>query len=197
MSSKLESVRQNVINCTKCDLCKTRTYSVPGKGSFNSDVIFVGEAPGKNEDAHGEPFIGIAGKKLSEALEKVGISRDEVYITNTVKCRPPNNRVPSKLEKDSCQEYIQKEIEIIKPKIICVLGNTAFGSILGGTEITKFRGKIGRKNDQLYFITIHPAATIYNQKLIEVLKQDIEKLFHIIRELKNGNKISIDIEFTS
>ncbi|MFQ5440111.1 MAG: uracil-DNA glycosylase [Nitrosopumilaceae archaeon] len=197
MSSKLESVRQNVINCTKCDLCKTRTHSVPGKGSFNSDVIFVGEAPGKNEDAHGEPFIGIAGKKLSEALEKVGISRDEVYITNTVKCRPPNNRVPSKLEKDSCQEYIQKEIEIIKPKIICVLGNTAFGSILGGTEITKFRGKIGRKNDQLYFITIHPAATIYNQKLIEVLKQDIEKLFHIIRELKNGNKISIDIEFTS
>jgi DNA polymerase len=197
MGSNLETVRQNVIECTKCDLCKTRKNSVPGKGNFNSDVIFVGEAPGRNEDLKGEPFVGVAGKKLSEALEKAGISRDEVYITNTVKCRPPNNRVPSKLEKETCQEYIQKEIEIIKPKIICVLGNTAFGSILGGTEITKFRGKVGRKNDQLYFITIHPAATIYNQKLIEVLKEDIKKLFELIRELKKGKQVSIDIEFAS
>jgi len=197
MDLSLETVRQNVIECTKCELCKTRTNSVPGKGNFNSDVIFVGEAPGKNEDLHGEPFIGVAGKKLTEALENRGIKRDEVYITNTVKCRPPNNRVPSKLEKDSCQEYIQKEIEIIKPKIICVLGNTAFGSVLGGTEITKFRGKIGRKNNQLYFITIHPAATIYNQKLVEVLKQDIKTLFDLIAELKNDKEIPIDIEFSS
>jgi DNA polymerase len=197
MDSKLEKVRQSVIECTKCDLCKTRTNAVPGKGSFNSDVMFVGEAPGKNEDLHGEPFIGVAGKRLSVALENAGISRDDVYITNTVKCRPPNNRVPSKLERETCAEHIQKEIEIIKPKIICVLGNTAFGSVLGGTEITKFRGKIGRKNNQLYFITIHPAATIYNQKLIEVLKQDIKKLFDLTRELKNGKKISIDIEYAS
>jgi DNA polymerase len=193
----LETVRKNVIECTKCDLCKTRTHSVPGKGNFNSDVIFVGEAPGKNEDLKGEPFVGVAGKKLSLALENIGVARDEVYITNTVKCRPPKNRVPSVLEREACQEYIQKEIEIIKPKIICVLGNTAFGSILGGNEITKFRGKIGRKDGQLYFITIHPAATIYNQGLIEVLKEDIKKLFEIIRELKNGKEISIDIEFAS
>ena len=193
----LETVRKNVIECTKCDLCKTRTHSVPGKGNFNSDVIFVGEAPGKNEDLKGEPFVGVAGKKLSLALENIGVTRDEVYITNTVKCRPPKNRVPSVLEREACQEYIQKEIEIIKPKIICVLGNTAFGSILGGNEITKFRGKVGRKDGQLYFITIHPAATIYNQGLIEVLKEDVKKLFEIIRELKNGKEISIDIEFAS
>jgi len=193
----LEAVRKNVVECTKCDLCKTRTHSVPGKGNFNSDVIFVGEAPGKNEDLKGEPFVGVAGKKLSLALENIGVTRDEVYITNTVKCRPPKNRVPSVLEREACQEYIQKEIEIIKPKIICVLGNTAFGSILGGNEITKFRGKVGRKDGQLYFITIHPAATIYNQGLIEVLKEDIKKLFEIIRELKNGKEIPIDIEFAS
>jgi len=112
MKSNLETVRQKVIECTKCDLCQTRKNSVPGKGNFNSDVIFVGEAPGRNEDLRGEPFVGVAGKKLSEALENAGILRDEVYITNTVKCRPPNNRVPSKLEKETCQEYIQKEIEI-------------------------------------------------------------------------------------
>ena len=197
MEFNLETIRQDVIQCTKCDLCKTRINAVPGKGNFNSDVIFVGEAPGRNEDLHGEPFVGIAGKKLSLALEGAGVSRDEVYITNTVKCRPPKNRVPSVTEKETCQEYIQKEIEIIKPKIICVLGNTAFGSILGGSEITKFRGKVGRKDNQLYFITIHPAATIYNQGLIEVLKEDIKKLFSLIRELKNGKQIPIDIEFSS
>ena len=193
----LEAIRKRVIECTKCDLCKTRTHSVPGKGNFNSDVIFVGEAPGKNEDLKGEPFVGVSGKKLLLALENAGVTRDEVYITNTVKCRPPKNRIPSVLEKETCQEYIQKEIEIIRPKIICVLGNTAFGSILGGSEITKFRGKVGRKDGQLYFITIHPAATIYNQGLIEVLKEDIKKLFEIIRELKNGKEIPIDIEFAS
>ncbi|MDH3677718.1 MAG: uracil-DNA glycosylase [Nitrosopumilus sp.] len=196
MDSYLENIRQDVINCTNCDLCKTRTNSVPGKGNFHSDVIFVGEAPGRNEDLRGEPFVGVAGKKLSLALENIGISRNEVYITNTVKCRPPNNRVPTKIEKETCREYLQKEIEIIKPKIICILGNTAFGSILGGTEITKFRGKVAKKNNQLYFITIHPAATIYNQELIEVLKEDIKKLFGLIRELKNGKQVSIDIEFS-
>ncbi len=197
MKSELESVRNKVIDCKKCGLSKTRTNSVPGKGSFTSDVIFVGEAPGRNEDLKGEPFVGIAGKKLSIALDNAGISRDDVYITNTVKCRPPNNRLPSKTEKEICQSYLQKEIEIIKPKIICVLGNTAFGSVLGGTEITKFRGKVGRKNNQLYFITIHPAATIYNQELIGVLKEDIKKLFDLITELKNGKEIPIDVEYSS
>jgi DNA polymerase len=196
MNKKLEIVKQNVIKCTKCDLCKTRTNSVPGKGNFQSNVIFVGEAPGKNEDKNGEPFIGIAGKKLTIALEEAGISRDEIYITNIVKCRPPNNRVPSNIERNTCQEYLKEEISIIKPKIICILGNTAFNSILGGSEIIKFRGKVARKNNLLYFITIHPAATIYNQKLVDVLKEDIIKLFSLIRELKNGKDITVDIEYT-
>jgi len=197
MNQNLEKIRQRVIECKNCELYKTRTNSVPGKGNFNADVIFVGEAPGRNEDIKGEPFVGIAGKKLELALEAAGVSRDDVYITNTVKCRPPNNRAPSKNEKEKCQEYIQKEIQIINPKIICILGNTAFGSILGGNEITKYRGKVARKGERLYFITIHPAATIYNQELIGVLGKDIRKLFAVIRELKNGNNIPIDIEFAS
>ncbi len=197
MSHKLEEVRQNVIKCTKCDLCKTRTNSVPGKGNFQSDVIFVGEAPGRNEDKNGEPFVGAAGKKLSAALEEAGITREKIYITNIVKCRPPNNRVPSTSERDTCKEYLEKEIEVINPKIICILGNTAFNSLLGGSEITKFRGKIVRKDNQLYFLTIHPAATIYNQELITVLKGDIVKLFDVIRELKNNKEIPIDIEYDS
>ena len=197
MKQKLEDIKQNVISCTKCDLCKTRTNSVPGKGNFKSDVIFVGEAPGRNEDKNGEPFVGVAGKKLSAALDDVGVSRESVYITNVVKCRPPKNRVPSSDERETCKEYLKQEISIIKPKIICILGNTAFNSILGGSEITKFRGKVVRKDNQLYFLTIHPAATIYNQQLIDVLKEDISKLFDNIRELKNGKEITIDIEYAS
>ena len=197
MKQKLEVIKQNVIKCTKCDLSKTRTNSVPGKGNFHSNVIFVGEAPGKNEDKKGEPFIGIAGKKLSIALEKAGISREEVYITNIVKCRPPKNRVPTTIERETCQEYLKQEISIIKPKIICILGNTAFNSLLGGSEITKFRGKLVRKENQLYFLTVHPAATIYNQKLITVLKKDMVKLFDLITELKNNKKVKIDIDYTS
>jgi len=197
MSQELEIIKHNVMKCTKCDLCKTRTNSVPGKGNFQSDVIFVGEAPGRNEDKSGEPFVGVAGKKLSIALEQAGISRDAVYITNVVKCRPPNNRVPNTSERNTCQEYLKHEMAIIKPKIICILGNTAFNSILGGSEITKFRGKVVRKDSQLYFLTVHPAATIYNQELIEVLKSDIVKLFDLIKELKNDKEIPIDIEYTS
>ena len=197
MNQKLEKVKQDVIKCTKCELSKTRTNSVPGKGNFKSDVIFVGEAPGKNEDKNGEPFIGVAGKKLSAALEGAGISRDKVYITNIVKCRPPKNRVPKTNERETCQDYLKQEIAIIKPKLICILGNTAFNSLLGGSEIMKFRGKIVQKDNQLYFLTVHPAATIYNQKLIDVLNEDIVKLFELVKELKNKKKISIDIEYSS
>ena len=196
MKKKIEQIKEEVIKCTKCELSETRTNSVPGKGNFKSDVIFVGEAPGKNEDEKGEPFIGIAGKKLSSALENAGVSRDDIYITNIVKCRPPSNRIPKTNERETCQEYLKQEISIIKPKIICVLGNTVFNSILGGSEIMKYRGKVAQKDKQLYFISLHPAATIYNQKLVDVFKEDIKKLFKITRELKNDKKIKIDIEYT-
>ena len=197
MEKKLQKIKQQVTKCTKCELSKTRNKSVPGKGNYKADVIFVGEAPGKNEDMKGEPFIGIAGKKLAMALESAGVTREEVYITNIVKCRPPKNRVPTTDERNTCQNYLEKEIDIIKPKIICVLGNTAFNSLLNGNEITKFRGKIAKKNNQLYFLSVHPAATIYNQKLISVLKKDMIKLFKLIKELKNQREIKIDIEYTS
>lgn len=197
MMETLDHLREQVIQCTRCSLAKTRTNSVPGRGSLISDVIFVGEAPGRSEDISGEPFVGAAGKKLVEALEYSGVKRDKVYITNVVKCRPPNNRPPTCQERDSCVDYLQREIQLIAPKIVCILGNTAFNSVLGGSEITKHRGKIMRKDNQLYFVTIHPAATIYRQELSETLKSDIQRLFCIITELKNGRDIPVDIEHTS
>lgn len=180
----LEEIKKNVISCTKCELCKTRKNAVPGKGNKNSEIVFVGEAPGRSEDIAGEPFVGYAGKKLALALENAGISRDSIYITNVVKCRPPRNRVPTIQEEELCRPYLESELELIKPKIICVMGNTAYNSLLGGNNITKNRGKFVKKDGKLYFITIHPAATIYNQDLITELKSDMKTLVKTLSDFK-------------
>jgi len=182
-------IQEKVKICQKCDLCITRKNAVPGKGNQNADVIFIGEAPGKSEDLSGEPFIGIAGKILNDALENAGLTRNDVYITNIVKCRPPKNRIPNEIEKTSCSNYLEDEIVIINPKIICLLGNTSFYSILGGKEISKNHGKFVFKDNRMYFVTFHPAATIYNQKLGKVFKNDIKKL---VKELQKLNVKSAD-----
>ena len=184
MTLSLTTIQKKIRTCKKCDLCTSRKNAVPGKGNQNAEVIFIGEAPGKNEDLHGEPFIGTAGKKLNDALENAGLIRSNVYITNIVKCRPPKNRIPNDVEKTTCSDYLNNEIKIINPKIICLLGNTTYNSILGGKEISKNHGKFVRKNNQLYFITFHPAAIIYNQKLDKVFKNDIKKLVKELEKLK-------------
>jgi len=180
----LRIIQEKVKNCEKCDLCTRRKNAVPGKGNHNADIVFIGEAPGKNEDECGAPFIGTAGKKLNDALKNAGLERSDVYITNIVKCRPPKNRIPNDVEKTTCSDYLNNEIKIINPKIICLLGNTTYNSILGGKEISKNQGKFVRKNNQLYFITFHPAAIIYNQKLDKVFKNDIKKLVKELEKLK-------------
>ncbi|MDE1724905.1 MAG: uracil-DNA glycosylase [Thaumarchaeota archaeon] len=187
--SELTNVRNMVVSCTNCDLYKSRTHAVPGIGNEKSDIIFVGEAPGRNEDLQGKPFVGTAGQILSEALEYAGFSRDEVYITNVVKCRPPNNRQPQVEERSSCKPYLSKELEIIKPKIICILGNTAYNSLLDGSAITKNRGKVIKNNDKLYFVTIHPAAVIYNPSLRQVLKNDFVFLAGVLDKLRKGMNV--------
>ncbi|MDE1862483.1 MAG: uracil-DNA glycosylase [Thaumarchaeota archaeon] len=191
MSSAIDSIKNSVISCMNCDLSRSRINAVPGEGDWESDVIFVGEAPGRNEDLQGAPFVGAAGKILSEALEYAGFTRRHVYITNVVKCRPPNNRRPSKQEVSSCSGYLQKEIGIIKPTVICILGNTAFGSLLDGSEITKNRGKLIRREDHLYFVTVHPAAVLYNPDLRQVLKDDLKSLYGIVEKIKKGTPVQI------
>jgi len=189
MSDLMDTLRLQVISCTKCNLSKSRTNAVAGKGNYDAEIMFIGEAPGRNEDLKGEPFVGAAGKILTEALEYAGLSRDAVFITNVVKCRPPNNRIPLEEERNSCQQYLISELDIIKPKIICILGNTAYGSILGGDSITKNRGKIIKKNNQLYFLTIHPAAVIYTPSLKQVLKDDIKTLVETLEKIKKGIQV--------
>lgn len=189
MSDKLDEIRNNVITCTLCELSKSRKNAVPGSGKANAEVIFIGEAPGHNEDLQGLPFVGTAGKILTEALLYAGFTREDVYITNVVKCRPPNNRRPNKHETDACRNHLRNELEVIRPKIVCILGNTAFGSLLDGNSITKNRGQVIKRNDQLYFVTVHPAAVIYNPDLRQVLKDDLKTLAEILEKIKKGTSI--------
>lgn len=176
----IESVRKHVSVCTKCNLCTDRTNAVPGAGDTESRIILVGEAPGRSEDIRGEPFVGSAGSILSSVLEHAGIRRDSIYITNVVKCRPPGNRVPTDAERQSCSEYLDAELDLIKPDIVCVMGNTAFKSILGGDNITKHRGRVFKKDGLDYFVTIHPAAAIYNRDLLPVLQEDMQRLARMV-----------------
>jgi uracil-DNA glycosylase family 4 len=191
MYEKLNDIRNRVMSCVNCNLSKSRTNAVPGIGNEHSDVIFVGEAPGRNEDLQGKPFVGTAGQILSEALEYAGFTRDQIYITNVVKCRPPNNRQPITEERDACRQYLLEELGLIKPKIICILGNTAYGSLLDGNSITKNRGKIIKNNEQIYFITVHPAAIIYNPGLRQVIKDDFVLLAKTLDKLRKGLDIEV------
>lgn len=188
----MEDAWAAVRECTRCGLCDTRTNAVPGIGSGESGVMFVGEAPGRSEDLRGRPFVGRAGRVLTQVLDEAGVSRESVYITNTVKCRPPQNRVPNQAERDACRPHLDAEISMIKPDIICIMGNTAYRSILGGAGITDKRGSVVRKDGMFYFLTVHPAAVIYNPGLAGVLAADIKRLFEVQKEIRAGREVACD-----
>jgi uracil-DNA glycosylase len=151
--------------------------AVPGEGNSNAKIMLVGEAPGKKEDELGKPFVGMAGKILDQVLDKAGIDRSKIFITNVVKCRPPGNRIPDEEETTACiTNHLQRQISIIRPRVICVLGRTALESLLGMKSILANRGKTVFRNNIKYFLTIHPAATIYNVKLRSYLEKDMTTL---------------------
>ncbi len=172
----LEKIAVDVRSCPLCKLARTRKNAVPGEGQLSAKIIFIGEAPGRSEDEKGRPFVGAAGRILDELLKKAGIERSQVFITNIVKCRPPNNRVPKEDELTACRPYLDRQIALIKPKVICILGRTAYSSLLGGSSITANRGKIMERAGQKYFLTFHPAAVIYNKGLLSALEADLKKL---------------------
>lgn len=180
----LEKIAVEVKGCPLCKLSRTRRNAVPGEGQLAAKIVFIGEAPGRSEDEKGRPFVGAAGRILDDLLQKVGIERSQVYITNVAKCRPPSNRVPEEDEVAACKPYLDREIMLIKPKVICILGRTAYASLLGGSSIAVNRGKIVEKAGQKYFLTYHPAAAIYNRSLLSTLEADLKKLAREIKDEK-------------
>jgi len=178
----LKAVYEQASACTKCpQLAATRHSVVFGSGNADADLMFVGEAPGKNEDLQGRPFVGAAGKLLGELLEGIGLTREDVFVCNTIKCRPPQNRDPLPQELDNCQDYLFGQLDLIEPKVVCTLGNFATKLLRGDpTGITRLRGReevrtIGPRTVRLYPI-LHPAAALYTRSLLDTLREDFARL---------------------
>jgi DNA polymerase len=179
---RLKAVWRQASTCTKCpQLASTRNTVVFGAGNADADLMFVGEAPGKNEDEQGIPFVGQAGKLLDQLLEEVGLERSDVFITNVLKCRPPGNRDPHPVEIENCQDYLFAQVELIRPKVVCTLGNFATKLLRADpTGITRIHGQpevrvIGTRAVRLFPI-FHPAAALYTRSNIELLREDFKKL---------------------
>lgn len=164
-------------SCRRCALSGTRTNVVCGSGNEESDVVFIGEAPGFHEDRKGEPFVGAAGKLLTELLAGIGIRREDVYIANVLKCRPPNNRSPQPEEIELCRPFLERQLELINPKAVCTMGNFATRAVLQKEVfISKVRGTPVKTGKFSVFPLYHPAAALHRGDMREPLKQDFLKL---------------------
>lgn len=170
--SELEALYTQIRACQDCGLCNTRTQAVPGVGPATAELMFVGEGPGFHEDQKGEPFVGAAGKFLDEMLASVGLTRADVYITNVLKCRPPNNRDPLPEEAEACRKYLERQIELISPKLIVTLGRHSLNWFFPGTPISKVHGQLRRLEDQHYMHLYHPAAALHAGNLRKTLLDD-------------------------
>ncbi len=191
MSEELEIVRSEIASCTKCDLHKGRNRAVPGEGPIGAQVMFVGEGPGETEDREGRPFVGAAGKFLTELLASVGLERNLVFITNIVKCRPPANRAPKQVEVNTCNQYLEAQIRLVAPKVICPLGTPAIKTLMGQDySAGQVHGKPFRGHGRTLLPLYHPAAALYDASLRGVMLDDIKLLKELIDEKPPGESPS-------
>ena len=187
MYNNWEELEESIKDCSKCKLCTGRKNIVFGVGNKNADIMFIGEGPGADEDMQGEPFVGKAGKLMNMAFDTIGLKREDVYIANIVKCRPPSNRNPESDEAMACLNYLRNQVILVKPKIIVLLGSIALKNILGEEYgITASRGKWVEKKEILYLPTWHPAALLRDEtKKIDFIK-DLKLVMEKMEELKIG-----------
>ncbi|MEZ0324010.1 MAG: uracil-DNA glycosylase [Hydrogenothermaceae bacterium] len=177
---KLNEIDREIQVCTKCPLHLNRKQAVLGEGNVFAKLMFIGEAPGEEEDIQGRPFVGRAGQLLTKAIENAGYKREDFYIANINKCRPPDNRTPTIEEQEACFPYLQRQIEIINPKVLCLLGATAYRGVMKEeVKITKERGKVLTYQDKLVYITFHPSYVLRNQSSRDVFFEDIKKAIEL------------------
>ena len=180
----LDQIAVEIALCTRCGLHKNRHKAVPGEGPFDAKAMFIGEAPGREEDFQGRPFVGRSGKVLDEILKEAGLERDTIFITSVVKCRPPNNRAPNRSEQETCLwSHTQRQIQIIQPKIICLLGGVAAEALLGIKRVSEKRGRISEEAGYRFFPTYHPAAAGRSRAWYQALSQDMKRLRELLESV--------------
>ena len=179
----LDELAAEVHGCGACPLSKKRKNAVPGEGSALGGIVFVGEAPGAREDAQGRPFVGSAGKLLSALLKKNAILREEVFITNIVKCRPPGNRPPKPAEMNACRPYLERQLHLLRPRLVCTLGNSPLHALVGRElNISDVHGKLTEVGGFRFLPLYHPAAILYRRRLMAEMEKDFRLIARIARE---------------
>ncbi|MBT6401061.1 uracil-DNA glycosylase [candidate division WWE3 bacterium] len=177
----LDQIEKNVLVCKNCRLCETALKAVPGEGNINADIVFIGEAPGANEDKTGRPFVGRAGQLLEKLLGEIGMKREDVWIGNIIKHRPPKNRDPMPDEIEACQPYLKLQLEAIQPKLIVTLGRFAMNYFHKQGKITNDHGTLKKIGKYYIFPVYHPAAALRNGKFADVLHADFVKIPKVIK----------------
>lgn len=181
-ASRLNLLEKEIQGCSLCPLCKHRTNIVFGEGNPEAEVLFIGEAPGADEDAQGLPFVGKAGKLLTRIIEAMGFKRSDVYIANIIKCRPQGNRTPSPDETGKCSLFLKRQIDIIRPKVICALGTVAANYLLNETRgITKLRGRFHDFDGIKLMPTFHPAYLLRNESAKRTVWEDVKKIMSLLQ----------------
>lgn len=183
-AERLEALAIQIRSCVQCPLHASRTKAVPGEGSPSARVMLIGEAPGRDEDQRGQPFVGAAGRFLDQMLAGSGVDRSDLFITNTVKCRPENNRPPRKREVDTCTSlYLFEQIELINPALVMLLGSVATKKLLGVNSVNEVRGRVIEHNNRKYLAGYHPAASFYRDDMAENIRQDFALLRQELQKL--------------
>ena len=173
---QLDLLHEQIKQCTACGLCQGRTNVVPGEGPERPRIMFIGEGPGFHEDKQGRPFVGPAGKFLEELLATIDVKREEVYITNIIKCRPPQNRDPLPEEVQQCSSWLEQQIKLLAPELIVTLGRHSMARFFPKQTIGKMHGRFGDVNGQKVFAMYHPAAALHQQRLRDTLIEDMKKI---------------------
>lgn len=180
--SALSELNEQIELCNKCEIAKYRTRVVPGEGAENADVMFIGEAPGWHEDQQGRPFVGSAGQFLDRLLASIGFNRELVYIANVIKCRPEANRDPLPAEIDNCCNWLDRQIEIIQPRMIVTLGRYSMAKFFPGKTISKIHGTALKQDGIIYYAMYHPAAALHQQKLRQTIEDDMLRIPSLLAE---------------
>ena len=183
--SALSELHNEIAVCQRCDLYKYRTKAVPGEGSENAEIMFIGEAPGWHEDQQGLPFVGPAGQYLDNLLVSINLKRGQVYIANVIKCRPQGNRDPLPAEISACRKWLDLQIEVIHPKMIVTLGRYSMAMFFSGKSISQIHGTAQKRDNIIYYAMYHPAAALHQQSLRRTIEEDMLKIPSLLAEAKN------------